>query len=256
MDSLRPRFGMVLLLVLVSACGDDDGGGSENEGPTESPEQTGKSCEVVDDCYPDVDHEALSGAVQCLDRVRDGYCTHLCETDADCCAADGECETDLRQVCSPFESTGQKMCFLSCEGDDLRNADGGVSTGIDEQEFCQREASTDFICRSSGGGSENRKVCVPGGCTVGASCDSDDDCDPGLECVDELGNGYCSIRDCVSNADCTGDSACVELEGAHYCLRGCTIASQCSFCRPLDDATTCTDEVTLVEATDTRVCLP
>ena len=40
--------------------------------------------------------------------------------DADCCAVEGECdeEHDLDYVCGPFESTGEKYCFISCEGED------------------------------------------------------------------------------------------------------------------------------------------
>ncbi len=176
------RSGLALLVTAV-ACGgssDDGGKGSGGSGGADAsagsggaggtagvPEQTGRSCEAPSDCYPAVEAGALSGEVVCLDRVTDGYCTHLCETDDDCCAAPGECETDLRQVCSPFESTGMRFCFLSCEDEDLRPADAGApdsaTPDVDPGEYCRREAHEDFICRSSGGGSKNRKVCVPGG---------------------------------------------------------------------------------------------
>jgi hypothetical protein len=76
-------------------------------------------------------------------------------TDADCCAIPGECKTPHPQVCSPFESAGQKYCFLSCE-----NAVVSQS-GYDESVYCSTYAHSAFGCRSSGGGSENRKVCVP-----------------------------------------------------------------------------------------------
>jgi hypothetical protein len=246
---------LAVLTTGAAACGDDDGGGDGDDGD-ESPEQTGKSCMVATDCYPDVDPGELSGAAQCLDRVRGGYCTHLCETDDDCCAAEGECDTDLRQVCSPFESTGQRMCFLSCEGSDLRAPDASTSGDVDEQEFCQREASTEFICRSSGGGAENRKVCVPGDCGVGADCEADEDCDTDLECVDDFAGGYCGRRDCEGDAECPGDSVCVEADGNTNCLRTCNAETDCSFCRASGHVATCTDEVTFVEATGVRVCLP
>ena len=111
---------------------------------------TGSACEVVDDCYPNLDHDDLSGDALCLDRVEAGYCTHECETDADCCAAEGECEDGAPpQVCAPFESTGLRLCFLSCEGE--------------PDDYCAAELSEDFGCRSTGGGSDNRKVCTPGG---------------------------------------------------------------------------------------------
>jgi hypothetical protein len=138
--------GLVLGLAVGTAvgCGDDDDDGLDN---------VGQSCEVADDCYPDVDHEQLSGEVICLDQVKDGYCTHHCETDADCCAVDGECdyETDLDVVCAPFQSTGEKYCFIACEGE-----------GQDD-DWCQTWAHPDFICRSTGGGALNRRVCVPEG---------------------------------------------------------------------------------------------
>lgn len=124
-------------------------------------EQTGSSCVTPASCYPGVtadagDAGALRGTVLCLDRVSGGYCTHTCESDSDCCAVAGECKTGFPQVCSPFESTGQKMCFLSCEKTVIDGADAGDSTN-----FCSINANSAFSCRSSGGGSTNRKVCVP-----------------------------------------------------------------------------------------------
>ncbi|MCC6215185.1 MAG: hypothetical protein IT376_09970 [Polyangiaceae bacterium] len=160
----RAAGALLALLFLAVSCGEEEsssggGGGAGGRGP----DNTGQSCEAATDCYPSVDAGALAGEVQCLDRVEDGYCTHLCETDADCCAVDGECKTGLRQVCSPFESTGQKMCFLSCEAADLVAPDGGWpdDAGADETLYCQREAGSAFTCRSTGGGAANRKVCLP-----------------------------------------------------------------------------------------------
>jgi hypothetical protein len=126
-------------VVLLAACGDD--------------ENTGASCEVADDCFPDVDHEDLSGEVECIDRVPDGYCTHLCAVDEDCCAVEGECQTDNAQVCAPFENTTVTRCFLSCEPE--------VIGDMEENDYCHEFAHEDFNCRSTGGGNENRKVCVP-----------------------------------------------------------------------------------------------
>jgi len=135
-----------LLGVPLVGCDDDD---DEDDGL----DSVGEPCASADDCYPGVDPAALSGAVVCMDRVEDGYCTHLCTSDADCCAAEGECDPqdDLDYVCGPFESTGQSYCFISCEGQD------------DGDAYCQTWAHPEFICRSTGGGSANRKVCVPEG---------------------------------------------------------------------------------------------
>lgn len=147
------------------------GGGAGGFGPdARSPEPTGQACTKPADCFPGIDAGALSGAVECIDKVQDGYCTHRCDTDADCCAVPGECRTNLKQVCSPFENTGYKVCFLSCEDSDIRlpgdagtTLPDGAPAFVDANAYCQKEANPDFICRSTGGGSQNRKVCVPGG---------------------------------------------------------------------------------------------
>jgi len=44
-------------------------------------------------------------------------------------------------------------CFLGCED--------GVLGGLDANTFCTTYAYAGLSCRSSGGGSQNRKVCVP-----------------------------------------------------------------------------------------------
>jgi len=59
-------------------------------------------------------------------------------------------------VCGPFESTGELYCFLSCEDEDFEG------TNISDSDvYCQTYAGAAFHCRSTGGGSANRKVCVP-----------------------------------------------------------------------------------------------
>ena len=150
MEPMRRRLSFtctVFLALAPLACGDDDA------------ENTGEACSVPDDCYEDVvdeDRDMIAGEIECLDRVEGGYCTHQCETDDDCCTVEGECLTDHPQVCSPFENeSGIKRCFLACEAEDIGD--------LEENEYCHQFAHEDFGCRSSGGGSENRKVCVPPG---------------------------------------------------------------------------------------------
>ncbi len=148
------RVGFVLSSALAfwTACSSD-----ETTGPAEN---TGSACTNASQCYPGVaDAGALKGAALCLDRVAGGYCTHECTTDADCCAVEGECRTGYKQVCAPFESTGKMMCFLSCEEADVTAAPGADTT--DPALYCQHYANEAFGCRSTGGGSKNRKVCVP-----------------------------------------------------------------------------------------------
>ncbi len=122
--------------LLIGACDDNH-------------ENTGHACASVDQCYPGIDQSTLLGEVVCMDRVTGGYCTHHCTADTDCCAVAGECETGFPQVCAPFESTGEYYCFLSCEGVQ------------DAASYCQEHANRAFGCRSTGGGTTNRKVCVP-----------------------------------------------------------------------------------------------
>lgn len=122
--------------LLLATCGDDDD------------DRVGSSCTQASQCFASLQGE-LRGDAVCLDRVQGGYCTHNCSTDADCCAVAGECPNGRDQVCGPFESTGLRLCFLSCEGE----SDGDA--------FCARYAHAGFRCRSTGGGSANRKVCVP-----------------------------------------------------------------------------------------------
>jgi hypothetical protein len=119
-------------------------------------EHVGQACSRAEQCYADVKPELRGGAAVCLTRVRGGYCTHPCSTDSDCCAVDGECPGGLRQVCAPFESTKSKLCFIAC------TAAEGEEDEEDEADAC-RSVNDAFICRSSGGGSQNRKICVPPG---------------------------------------------------------------------------------------------
>lgn len=251
---MRTAYGVLglglALLFAGSNCNSNDnpqGDGGTDDG---SPDQAGAACMVPDDCYPEVDHADLAGQVECLDRVTDGYCTHQCGSDADCCAVEGECVTDLPQVCSPFESSGLYMCFLSCE-----DADVAAAGADDPGAFCQHEASPYFICRSSGGGSDNRKVCVPGDCGVGAGCAEDADCATDLQCDPAFEGGYCGVRGCGSDADCPADTQCLTDGDSSYCARNCAADSDCTFCRHEDVPATCTADVDYVDGDGTPVCV-
>ena len=59
------------------------------------------------------------------------------------------------------------MCFLSCEDIDIGD--------LEADAYCDEYGGRGFICRSTGGGSANRRVCVPGG---GGLCTIADDCSP------------------------------------------------------------------------------
>ncbi|MEN9580711.1 MAG: hypothetical protein RJA70_3720 [Pseudomonadota bacterium] len=238
--------------IAVSACSDDEGSDEAAKGEGGSPEETGSVCTQDDQCFAAIDD--LQGEPLCLEKVRGGYCTHTCEADTDCCAAEGECKTDLAQVCSPFESAETKQCFLSCEKEDI-TASG--SKAADDNAYCQEQASSDFICRSSGGGNKNRKVCVPGDCSHGATCDKATPCSGDLDCLDEFAGGYCGKRDCKLNADCPGDTLCVLDGDMGFCFKTCGVDSECSFCRAGEVAASCDDGVKFAEkGTQGSVCVP
>jgi hypothetical protein len=138
-------------------CGDDGDGG-----PAAPQEYTGMPCTAADQCYPWMDGGALLGDRVCLAEVPGGYCTHDCTQDSDCCGTQGECRTAHPQVCAPFQSTGKKMCFLSCEEKDVESSGVlGPDGAWNADTYCSTYAWNGFHCRSTGGGAENRKVCVP-----------------------------------------------------------------------------------------------
>lgn len=111
-------------------------------------------------CYPTLDASALVGTVTCLTQgIPNGYCTHTCTKDSDCCAVPGECLTGFKEVCASFESTAAMYCFLSCDAADISAAPDAGTT--DPNTFCTRWANASFTCRSTGGGSANRKFCGP-----------------------------------------------------------------------------------------------
>jgi|SRR5579859_5887802 len=122
---------------------------------------TGQSCTAASQCYALVaDSGAVQGTITCLTQgITSGYCTHTCASDADCCAAPGECPTGFAEVCAPFESTGQTYCFLSCTSAAISAApDAGTA---DATTYCQLYANGSFTCRSTGGGRSNQQFCGP-----------------------------------------------------------------------------------------------
>jgi hypothetical protein len=81
---------------------------------------------------------------ECVDGDGGGFCTWACAADADCNPVRDEYRWDF--VCAPFESSEGTHCFPACSGADDPN---------------EGECPPDFSCRSTGGGTENEKVCYP-----------------------------------------------------------------------------------------------
>ena len=123
-------------------------------------EPAGQACTQAAQCYTALsamadggvgdggagDGGALRGVVTCITKVTNGYCTHTCAQDSDCCAVPGECLTGVKQVCSPFENQGAQYCLLSCEDADVQSAiaangnngfyDGGATDAGSSVESC------------------------------------------------------------------------------------------------------------------------
>jgi hypothetical protein len=157
------------VLLLVVACGGSDADAPSNGAAQDTGargiEPAGQTCATASQCYGGVDGGAILGTVTCLTKVTNGYCTHTCTQDTDCCAAPGECLTGVKEVCSPLENQGAQYCFLSCEDADVQRtiAANGDALGIDASTdaYCQTFAGASTTCRSTGGGSKNRKTCLP-----------------------------------------------------------------------------------------------
>ena len=138
---------------LIVACSDDD------PPPPPPAENAGSACAVPADCYKNLDGGMVQGTVECITKVPNGYCTHSCTADTDCCAVPGECKTNIKQVCSPLENQPGTKCFLSCEDAVVKAYNDPAA--LDPNVYCQKYAHPSFGCRSTGGGAANRKVCLP-----------------------------------------------------------------------------------------------
>lgn len=168
-------------VVLLVACGGSDSdsppaGATTTDSGARGVEPAGQSCTAASQCYGGVDGGAdggkISGEITCLTKVTNGYCTHTCTQDTECCSAPGECLSNVAQVCSPLSDQPAQYCFLSCEEADIKRAigangdagfyDGGTTeAGSVADAYCQSFAGVATSCRSSGGGNKNRKVCIP-----------------------------------------------------------------------------------------------
>jgi hypothetical protein len=149
MNLKRAVLAAVLPLPLALACS------SSSSAPAPL---TGQTCSQTSQCYSGLDAAALHGQVTCLTQLQNGYCTHTCTADTDCCAVPGECPSGAVETCAPLTSAPQTYCFLSCEATDIAAANAGTT---DANVYCQRFANPTFNCHSTGGGSANKKFCGP-----------------------------------------------------------------------------------------------
>ena len=138
--------GLVAFIATVVA-----GGCSSSSGASGA---TSSSCTSASQCYPGVDAGALKGTPACLTSVGNGYCTHTCASNADCCSGPDNCAAaDIKEICGSFESSGANYCFVSCAAADL------PAGTTDASAFCAKTVGGSSSCRSSGGGSNNTQFC-------------------------------------------------------------------------------------------------
>jgi hypothetical protein len=145
---MRLTHRLVFVLGAVAACSNNSGS---------APVQTGSACTTAGACYPALDAAALHGTVTCLTQLQNGYCTHTCTADSDCCAVPGECAAGVKEVCAPLQSAPQTYCFVSCDAANIPASAGTTDPNV----YCQKFANASFTCRSTGGGSANKKFCGP-----------------------------------------------------------------------------------------------
>jgi len=96
-------------------------------------------CESADTCEVPEDQTA-----ECVNADGgDGFCTWACTTNSDCNPPE---DYHWAFECAPFESSKGSHCFPACGG----------SEDPDDP-----ECPPHYGCRSTGGGSENEKICYP-----------------------------------------------------------------------------------------------
>ena len=93
---------------------------------------------------------------------------------------------------------------------------------------------------------------------VGASCDTNDDCEEkGQECIKDFAGGYCGVKDCKHNGDCPDGSSCVKLNAKTYCFLNCVEKVDCNRNRPTELESNCSANVELVDGKKgVKSCVP
>lgn len=91
---------------------------------------------------------------------------------------------------------------------------------------------------------------------IAAQCTKKEDCQDKLECLTSFKGGYCGLSGCAKDADCPQGSACVDQGGSTFCFRICADKAECNANRTVDFAANCSANVSFVEATKTKACVP
>jgi hypothetical protein len=91
---------------------------------------------------------------------------------------------------------------------------------------------------------------------IGAVCSSDADCGDAMVCLMEFKGGACGLKGCNAHADCPDPGLCAEIDGQPICLRSCSTKADCNANRPIESEANCSANLTLVEASSSKACVP
>lgn len=168
------------------------------------------------------------------------------------CRAPAECRRTEGAAPTPAEDPGGRAGDR-CDGTHPCAA-GYDCEPVSDVALCTRDCATDeecpegAVCWTSRGPAQS--WCVRPGGLLGAACELETDCAPGLFCENRAGGGYCA-KTCDAGVPCpAGMSAiCTRLSGEFgiYCLQRCT-----------DDHEACREDVDCrkMAKADEYVCFP
>jgi hypothetical protein len=111
-------------------------------------------------------------------------------------------------------------------------------------------AAMAMLCWSGCGDSANEQL-IGAECTSSTTCDNED-----LTCLNQFAGGYCGAAGCASNADCPKGSICVTDQGTNFCFLVCTDKTDCNKNRTLANESNCSSNITRVEPSETKACVP
>ncbi len=154
------------------------------------------------------DASECSGPIAtCLTSQPDGYCTHICQNDAEC-GDDAHC-------------TPGGYCLKSCE-ENIECRNGYVCAHMDEDD--QLECIDESTYPSVGAACDANMQCEDGGCIGSPSdpsvamctfnCGGDSYCGPKASCYEE---SYC-MKHCDADNDCLNGQTCVFYVDAYICI--------------------------------------
>ena len=96
---------------------------------------------------------------------------------------------------------------------------------------------------------------------VAAQCGANEDCDTENDqaCLLGFKGGYCGIENCIDDAGCPTNSACVTHDdGTNYCFRTCIDKAECNENRDVENEANCSANITFVESQEggVKACVP